>query len=95
MAPVYLPFVDIETTRGYAISYVFHFACDLIAVFGFIGTDLVLILFVIHYMPLVEVFRLRVFQFSYEISLNRNQCESTEAYQYFVNVITMHKEMLK
>lgn len=95
MAPVYLPWVDIETARGYTITYIFHFLCDVLAIFGFIGNDLLFGVLILHYLPIGNVFSLRLQQFSNEVSRNRRYGESEEAYQYFCNIIMMHKDMLR
>lgn len=95
MAPVFLPFVDIETTYGYVITYIFHLTCNVLTLLGFVASDLSFGLFILQYLPMVEVFELRLSQFSNEMSLNPQCAKSFEAHQYFCNIIELHKVMLR
>lgn len=95
IALVYMPFVDENTFVGFSILYVFHFMTCWLSVIGFICADLVLAVFILHYVPMVLVFEQIVISFNNVITKTEKVSESHEANEYFGNIIQLHKELLR
>uniref|UniRef100_A0A182VQK2 Odorant receptor n=1 Tax=Anopheles minimus TaxID=112268 RepID=A0A182VQK2_9DIPT len=98
--PLYIPGIDIYSTYGYGITNSLHM---LIAVYGCIGalaSDTAFMMFVLHFISYVELFRIECEQFQKDLTDVGNRCEPhmpeyksfcrqrmRDLYQYHQNVI--------
>lgn len=95
LALVFMPFVDETTFVGFWILYVYHIFTDLLCVFGFISADLVCGIIILHYIPMILVFEQHVQSFNTIITRNSKYGESKKAFEYFGNIVMLHKELLR
>lgn len=88
--PTHIPFADSNTTSGYWITAAFHILMLCYGVIGTIGSDLTLILFVIHAQPLSELFQNAVT----ELNKLVHQKNMSKALIHFMvrNIIMMNQE---
>lgn len=94
MVPVWVPGADVASTTGYTLTTAYHIFVCVLAVFGTIGSDSLIILFVLYMWPMCEIFdnMFAVINDSAKITSFRN---STELKRFIRNVLQMHGDICR
>lgn len=90
--PMMFPGVDHTTLAGYTITNSLHLAGCILAIFGTVGADFMLVLLVVHMWPLCEVFENMVNELN--ATLRTVEYRSTiELRRFFRNITMCHVEI--
>lgn len=88
----YVPFVNPNELNGFLIIALHHFVGAILALFGTIASDMILILFVLCMKLLVNLFIDYIDQLN-EISKNVRIRQSKQAYRYLRNIVMVHQDI--
>lgn len=92
MVPVWVPGIDETTTSGYWLSTFYHVFVLALAIVGTIGSDTLLIIFVVYAWPMCEIFD-SMFRIINETARNSSMRHSNRFRLFIRNTIQMHKEI--
>lgn len=92
MMQTYIFGIDEKTDIGYVILYVYHLIMLFLAGVGTCSVDLLLIMFVVHMCPLVELL-FNMFEILNEAVKDPIARESEKLVKFFENIIVMHSDI--
>lgn len=93
--PVYVPFLDDSNWQGFMTYFAIHTGWCVQIPLGFVASDLLMALLLLHIWPLVEIFELSIKELNYELMNLPAARQSLTVKVQMRNVIQMHKEIFK
>lgn len=93
--PIDIPFVNTETTAGYAIHFTYLFFVMTTAYFGTAASELLTIVFTIHISPLVRIFDQAIKALNVASAGRKQEAIETSTWlrENFRNIVLMHIEI--